>query len=196
VPSQRELFPTRPSLPSGFVCAADFLTAREEAELLAAIGASTLEEARYKEWNAKRRIASYGGRYDFERNALLAAPPVPAFLQALRERVARWCGVPARQFRQALIAEYRPGTQLGWHRDVSQFEVVAGVSLAGRARLRLRRYPHVVGNRERSLTVDLEPRSVYSLRGTARWDWQHAIAPTPELRYSITFRTLRADRDP
>ena len=194
--SQRELFPTQPSLPSGFAYAVDFLSAWEEAELLAAIGALTLEEARYKEWNAKRRIASYGGRYDFDRNELLAAPAIPAFLEALRERVASWCGLRASQFQQALIAEYRPGTQLGWHRDVPQFEVVAGLSLVGRARMRLRRYPHVVGSRERSLAVDLEPRSAYCLRGAARWDWQHAISPTPELRYSITFRTLRAAREP
>ena len=34
-------------------------------------------------------------------------------------------------------------------------------------------------------------RSAYVLKGEARWDWQHAIAPTRELRYSITFRTRR-----
>jgi len=27
------------------------------------------------------------------------------------------------------------------------------------------------------------------LRDDARWKWQHSIAPTPQLRYSITFRT-------
>ena len=29
-------------------------------------------------------------------------------------------------------------------------------------------------------------------RDEARWKWQHAISPTKEMRYSITFRTLRA----
>ena len=29
------------------------------------------------------------------------------------------------------------------------------------------------------------------MREASRWDWQHAIAPTPGLRYSVTFRTLR-----
>jgi hypothetical protein len=38
--------------------------------------------------------------------------------------------------------------------------------------------------------MDLEPRSAYSITGHARWGWQHAISPTKELRYSITFRTL------
>jgi hypothetical protein len=29
------------------------------------------------------------------------------------------------------------------------------------------------------------------MREEARWGWQHSIAPTATLRYSITFRTLR-----
>jgi len=40
--------------------------------------------------------------------------------------------------------------------------------------------------------VDLAPRSAYVLRGEIRWRWQHAISPTKELRYSITFRTAAA----
>jgi alkylated DNA repair dioxygenase AlkB len=39
--------------------------------------------------------------------------------------------------------------------------------------------------------VLLEPRSAYALTGAARWSWQHSIPATKELRYSITFRTLR-----
>ena len=38
----------------------------------------------------------------------------------------------------------------------------------------------------------LTPRSAYVLRGVARWGWQHSVAPTPALRYSITFRTRAA----
>ena len=88
------------------------------------------------------------------------------------------------------MSEYRPGTQLGWHRDVPHFEIVAGVSLAGSATMRFRRFPPRKG--ASVLTLELEPRSAYVLRGEARWGWQHAIAPTPALRYSVTFRTRRA----
>jgi alkylated DNA repair dioxygenase AlkB len=35
----------------------------------------------------------------------------------------------------------------------------------------------------------LAPRSIYLLHGAARWEWQHSVAPTRSLRYSITFRT-------
>jgi alkylated DNA repair dioxygenase AlkB len=40
--------------------------------------------------------------------------------------------------------------------------------------------------------VTLDPRSAYVLSGAARYAWQHAIPPTKALRYSITFRTLKA----
>jgi alkylated DNA repair dioxygenase AlkB len=64
-----------------------------------------------------------------------------------------------------------------------------GVSLGGTARMRWRRYPPQKG--ERIYDLELEPRSVYCMRDEARWGWQHSIAQTPALRYSITFRTLR-----
>jgi alkylated DNA repair protein (DNA oxidative demethylase) len=42
--------------------------------------------------------------------------------------------------------------------------------------------------------LTLEPRSGYVLAGEARRSWQHSIPPAKELRYSITFRTLRRQR--
>ena len=45
---------------------------------------------------------------------------------------------------------------------------------------------------ERSVAaLELAPRSVYVLAGKARWSWQHSIPATKDLRYSVTFRTLR-----
>jgi alkylated DNA repair dioxygenase AlkB len=178
----------------GFRYQSDFLLPEEERELLARIGELPLEEARYKEFTAKRRIASFGHQYDFSSNELLPAGPLPEFLVPLRARVAEWTGIAAADYTHCLVAEYRPGTQLGWHRDVPEFEAVAGCSLAGSCRMRLRRYPHAKGSRERALIVELAPRSVYALEGPARWGWQHAISPTKELRYSITFRTRARGR--
>ena len=37
-----------------------------------------------------------------------------------------------------------------------------------------------------------EPRSAYLLRGPSRTEWQHSIPSVDALRYSITFRNLRA----
>lgn len=177
-------------LPDGLSYRPDFITPGEEALLLAAIAALPLQEAHYKEWTAKRRIVSYGGRYDFSRNKLLEAEPVPQFLHSLRERIAQWCDIPPARFSHAMIAEYRPGTRLGWHRDVPDFDSIVGVSLAGPARMRFRPYPPQKGKGRATVTLDLQARSVYMLEGAARWDLQHAISPTKSLRYSITFRSL------
>jgi alkylated DNA repair dioxygenase AlkB len=51
-----------------------------------------------------------------------------------------------------------------------------------------RRDGHYAAN-DPMVQLGIEPRSIYLLRGAARWEWQHAIAPTPALRYSITLRT-------
>jgi alkylated DNA repair dioxygenase AlkB len=131
---------------------------------------------------------SFGGRYDFTEQELTPAPPIPEFLQPLRAQLAAWAGIPEERIQHAMIAEYRPTTPLGWHRDVPEFEDVLGVSLLGHARLRFRPWPPAAGQRA-TWKIDLEPRSAYLLRGAARWQWQHAVSPTRELRYSITFRT-------
>jgi alkylated DNA repair dioxygenase AlkB len=180
------------SLPRGLSYAPGFIDAQLERDLLQRIAGLPLTEARYKQYTAKRRTLSYGAQYDLDSNTLSEAEPVPAFLFPLREKVANWVDIPAEAFAHALITEYRAGTALGWHRDVPDFGVVAGISLANPCRMRFRPYPTATGKRLRGFDLELEPRSAYVMRDDARWRWQHAISPTKGLRYSITFRTFRA----
>jgi alkylated DNA repair dioxygenase AlkB len=191
-PGQHELFAPEVMGPPGFVYREEFIGAPEEAALLAAIGMLRFHHASYRQWTARRRIVSFGGIYDFTHHQLHPAEPVPEFLHPLRARIAAWVDVEAEAFSHATIAEYGPGTPLGWHRDVPDFGIVAGVSLQGVARMRFRPYPANEGWTRSILAVDLKPRSAYIIQKEARWDWQHSISPTRELRYSITFRTLRS----
>jgi alkylated DNA repair dioxygenase AlkB len=194
IAQQADLFDTASKLPQGFVYRPEFISRDEESSLLAGIRALPLEEAKYKEYTARRRTASYGGQYDYTLNKLETAPSIPEFLLPLREKVAQWAGIPAEKFVHGLVSEYRPGTPLGWHRDVPNFEVIVGVSLASTARMRLRPYrPGEKQRREDVIALELEPRSAYIIRGEARWGWQHSVSPTKELRYSITFRTARGN---
>jgi alkylated DNA repair dioxygenase AlkB len=187
---QHDLFDTPPGLPEGFLYHPGFLTPEEEASLIERIRELPLAEAKYREFTARRRTVSYGGKYDFSRQRLDEAPALPPVLLPLRDKVARWVGIEPGKFVHGLVTEYQPGTPLGWHRDVPNFEVIVGVSLAGRARMRLRPYrPGEKQRREDAIALELEPRSVYAMRDTARWGWQHCISETKELRYSITFRT-------
>ena len=190
---ERDLFGLVERFPEGFNYEEHFLTAIEEAALLAAIRELPLEHAQYKQFSARRRVASFGGRYDFSHNELLPAARIPDWLLPLRDRAARWAGLSGEDIDHALVAEYAPGTPLGWHRDVPEFEAVVGVSLGGSCRLRFRRYPPRKPGRA-EVTLDLAPRSIYTMQGNARWGWQHSVSPTKELRYSITFRTLRRER--
>jgi alkylated DNA repair dioxygenase AlkB len=197
--AQADLFaaaaaPPSPALPEGMVYETEFLTPGEEQALVALIERMPLAEMRYKGYTARRRVASFGGKYDFSANRLEAAAPLPVELEPLRRKVAAWLGVEPAAFTQVLVAEYREGTPLGWHRDVPDFEDVVGVSLLNEAVLRFRPYPPREPKKAGVIKLAVAPRSVYLLRGVARWNRQHSVAPARSLRYSITFRTAAARR--
>jgi alkylated DNA repair dioxygenase AlkB len=188
---QGELLPAGQVLPTGFTHQEEFITPDEEAALIEQVAALPLQESVYRQWTARRRTVSFGGHHDFTHQQLHPAAPIPQFLLPLRAQLAGWAGIDAMDFSHASVAEYRRGTQLGWHRDAPDFEVIAGVSLQGMARMRFRPYPAITGWARAAFAIDLRPRSACIIRDTARWRWQHAISPTRELRYAITFRTLR-----
>lgn len=188
--SQTDLFGAPPpALPDGMRYAEEFLTRAEEEALVAIVAALPLANMQYQQYTALRRVVSYGGQYDFSAQKLNEAEPLPAWLDPLRAKAGAWAGIAPERFTQALVAEYQPGTPLGWHRDVPDFEDVVGISLLDEAVMRFRPYPHVTGSKVKALRMALAPRSIYLLRGPSRWEWQHSVAPTKALRYSITLRT-------
>ena len=136
-------------------------------------------------------MVSFGGSYDYDANKLLPAEPLIEALYPLRARVARWAGVEPESIRHTLVAEYAPGTPLGWHRDVPEHEDVFGVSLGSTAMLRFRPYPPIAPKRADVVKLRAAPRSIYAMRGPARWAWQHSVAAVDELRWSVTMRTAR-----
>jgi len=186
---QFTLLSAPPPLPEGMSFDPAFLSVADECDLLSHLQSLPFREARFREWTARRRVVSYGVRYDFTHHTLEPSDPIPPFLLPLRNRVAIWIGIDPAALRHALINEYRPDTPLGWHRDAPAYETVVGISLAGTARMRLRAWPPEQ-HTDAPLSLDLPPRSAYVLSGASRWAWQHAISPTKCLRYSITFRTL------
>ena len=191
--SQSDLFgDASPALPAGMRYQQDFLSREEESALVAIIEALPLANMQYQQYTARRRVVNYGGKYDFSAQKLDAAEPLPEWLAPLRVRAGAWAGIAPERFTQALIAEYAPGTPLGWHRDVPDFEDVVGISLLDEAVMRFRPYPPERATRADTLKLTLAPRSIYLLRGPARWEWQHAVSPTKSLRYSITLRTARS----
>ena len=191
--TQAQLFGKAPieSSIEGLIYQPEFLSQEEEQELIGVIQTLPLHAARYKQYLARRRVVSFGGTYDFDTNRLLPGVALDPRLHGLRDKVAWWMGADPRDLVHALVAEYAPGTPLGWHRDVPDFEAIVGVSLGGHATLKFRPYPDAPNTRK-VVQLDVAPRSIYQMAGDARWGWQHCVSPTKELRWSITFRTKPA----
>jgi DNA oxidative demethylase len=175
-------------MPEGFVYMPDFISSAEEAALLGEISTMEFSEIRMRGVVAKRRTIHLGWLYGYESWRIEPGPPMPEFLLPLRARCAEAAGLEADALAEALISEYPPGAAIGWHRDAPMFGIVAAVSLLGSCRMRFRTGE---GRDAAKAEIRLEPRSFYLLSGEARTKWQHHIPATKELRYSITFRTVK-----
>ncbi|HEU4694345.1 MAG TPA: alpha-ketoglutarate-dependent dioxygenase AlkB [Vicinamibacterales bacterium] len=179
-------------LPPGLHYRDDFITEADEGGLLDAIAEITFSDFEMRGVVARRRVAFFGQSYD-----RMTAGPLPAFLLPLRARVAQWASVDAEAFAMALINEYRPGSPIGWHRDAPQYDIVAGISLLSACRMKFRPYrvsAHAVpqsGRRLATHEVVLARRSAYLMTHESRTAYEHHIPPVAELRFSVTFRTLR-----
>ena len=188
MPASPNLF--EPDLPLGFHYRPDVITDDEEGFLLKAIADVAFSNFEMRGVVARRRVAFFGRSYD-----RAAAGPLPAFLLPLRDKMAHWSGVDANAFAMALINEYRPGAPIGWHRDAPQYDIVAGISLLSACRMKFRPYrsPSAPTSPRRSATheIFLDRRSAYLMTGESRHAYEHHIPPVAQLRYSVTFRTLR-----
>src|SRR5271166_2254300 len=186
---EADLFGAQSALPEGFRYRPDLLSNDEEDALANELAALPFKPFDFHGYRANRQVVGFGYRYDYDRRAVVEAPPLPSFLEPLRAKIADNFNRPAEAFTQVLINEYRPGAGIGWHRDKAQFDEVVGVSLLAPCVMRFRQRSGETWDR-RSLTV--EPRSAYLLAGPARTIWEHSIPAVDRHRYSITFRTLTA----
>jgi alkylated DNA repair protein (DNA oxidative demethylase) len=174
--------------PDGFLYRANFIDSSEEARLLSQIRSLEFHEVRMRGVAARRRVIQYGWKYSFQSFRMTEGSPLPEFLVPIRDRAAVLAAVAPEQLSEGLITEYSPGATIGWHRDAPGFGIVVGVSLLSACRFRFRR-GRTGAWETRELRLD--PRSAYVLTGPARSEWQHSIPAVSELRYSITFRTMR-----
>ena len=191
---QYPLFDFGMTYPNGFTYKPDFITPDEESALIASIENLELTNAPYKEYVANRRIKNFGWSYDPTTNDLVPGEPLPNFLRPLAARIAAYLGIPKSHIIEALVTEYQPGVGVGWHRDNEKADKVIGISLAGWCDFQLQKIGNNRAGRavEESLTVTVEPRSIYVMQGESRWDYLHRVVPTKALRYSVTFRTVPA----
>jgi alkylated DNA repair dioxygenase AlkB len=179
-------------LPVGFEYHSDWITADEEHCLLAHIEALPFSDVQMHGVIAKRKVVHFGWDYGYDSWTISPTEPIPAWLLPLRARAADTMSVPEEAIQEVLVTRYPPGAGIGLHRDAPMFgATVLGVSLAGCCRMRFQR---TVGGERHTAEAVLRPRSSYVLTGAARFAWQHSIPSTKELRFSITFRTLKMSR--
>jgi alkylated DNA repair dioxygenase AlkB len=185
------LFPLKTSYPPGFSYLPDFLTVKEEAQLLEIMPALDFHTFLFQGYEAKRRVVSFGYDYSFDKRTLTKGNEIPAIFHPLVAKVAQDVKRPFEDFGELLVTEYPVGSVINWHRDAPPFDVIAGVSIGSDCLLRLRPHEKLKQGRKSIVPVPLERRSLYIIQEEARTDWQHSTAPVKDVRYSITLRTLR-----
>jgi alkylated DNA repair dioxygenase AlkB len=186
------LFPVEPVYPPGFVYLPDFITAAEETELMKAILETELHPFNFHGYTGKRKVASFGYDWSFEKQQLSKGKEIPSVFQGIIEKVAKQTGINKEAFAELLITEYPVGAVINWHRDAPPFDTIAGLSLMADCVFRLRPHDKANQNRSTTLSFSVKPRSLYIIQGPVRTDWQHSTAPVKQVRYSITLRTLKS----
>jgi alkylated DNA repair dioxygenase AlkB len=190
--SQLSLLPVDEPGPQGLRYEPDFVSVDEERELVSRLETLPWAPFQFGVYEGKRRIVSFGWRYDFTHQKLEAADDLPDWIAPFTRRVERFADLPAGAIRHALFTEYDTGAGIGWHRDKPQFDQVFGLSLGSECKFRFRRK---AGAKWQRFTLDAQPRSLYVLSGEARSIWEHSIPEVETPRYSLTFRTMADDHD-
>jgi alkylated DNA repair dioxygenase AlkB len=187
---QFSFFDEAPAYPEGFRYQPELIAPDDERALVAHIRELPLREFEFHGFTGKRRVVSFGWRYDFNESVLQQVDDMPAFLLPVRAAAAAWAGLAPEALQHALVTEYSEGAGIGWHRDKAEFELIIGISLLSPCDFRLRRKR---GDTWERFTLVAEPRSAYLMSGPARTQWEHSIPGVEALRYSVTFRNLRLE---
>src|SRR5258708_34910446 len=136
---QSELFAPEPRLPGGFDYREALISPDEERALVERFASLPFQPFEFHGYLGKRRIVSFGWRYDYGERALRESAAIPPFLLPLRAAAAGFASLPAASLQQILVTEYAPGAGIGWHRDKKMFDDVVAVSFLSPCTLRFRR---------------------------------------------------------
>src|SRR6516164_6151902 len=104
-----DLFEVSVGLPEGLRYRPELLTPDEETILVSMLKGLPFREFEFQGFLGKRRVVSFGWRYDFNGGGLRKTEAIPAFLLPLRERAAAFAELPASHLAHVLLTEYRPG---------------------------------------------------------------------------------------
>ncbi len=139
----------------------------------------------FGEFEGRRRVASFGFRYDYDVRQLQRQPTPSRWRNRCKHRDSR---TPCNPDSAALCTEYDVGVGVGWHRDKLHFDMIFGLSLNICLQVDFAKGPARHGRRRAPVAL-YDDRRVSTNMGTQ----QSAVQPP---RYSITFRTMTNGPDP
>ena len=135
---QFSLFPPEAIGPPGLRYYPEIITPSMEFDLIERIRGLRLLPFQFGAFEGKRRVASFGFKYDYGQQRLSEAGEIPEWLAPMIEKVEAFSG-PAARIKQVLCTEYGAGVGIGWHRDKPLFSEVFGLSLGSACKFRFRR---------------------------------------------------------
>ena len=91
--NQPDLFTNGPSLPEGFRYGANLIQPDQEQALLEEIRRLPFKEFEFHGFLGKRRVVSFGWRYDFNGGGLRKTEDMPNFLMAVRDKAGAFAGI-------------------------------------------------------------------------------------------------------
>lgn len=185
MPAQLQLFQNEIKYPPGFTYFPEFISQKQEEEILHILSGLSFSSFEMHGVEARRKIIHYGMKYDFLSRTAKKSGEIPLWLQDLKSQVSK---LLEKEVSQILVTQYPKNAPIGWHFDAPPFESLFGLSLKNPCRFLLRKGE---SSNVEKIEISLENRSGYIVSGEARTHWQHHIPPVKEERYSITFRTLR-----
>src|SRR5688500_8300131 len=100
------LFPLNPVPPSGFVYVPEFLSLQEEDQLIQLISKIELHKFLFQGHEAKRRVASFGYDYSFDKRILTEGKQIPSTFSPIVEKVSEFLSIPKGKFGELLVTEY------------------------------------------------------------------------------------------
>jgi alkylated DNA repair dioxygenase AlkB len=128
----------------------------------------TLHTFQFQGHDAKRRVASFGNDWSFDKQQLSKGKSIPELFQWLVERVGQKLSVSPSAFAELLVTEYPVGSVINWHRDAPPFELIAGISLGADCLFKLRPYENEKQTRQAMFSIPVKRRSLYIMKGEAR----------------------------
>src|SRR5688572_29584633 len=115
------LFSLEPILPNGFNYCENFITQEEEHELITAIMSMELHSLLFQGFEAKRKTASFGYDWSFEKRTLSKGKDISPVFDSLLDKVARQLKKEKNDFAELLVTEYPVESVINWHRDAPPF---------------------------------------------------------------------------